>query len=56
MKDEQQIGQAYLFSGLLKGIGYKETLAYVDRILASSYITKTRAEKNGRIHLINALI
>lgn len=23
MKDEQQVGQAYLFSGLLKGIGYK---------------------------------
>lgn len=56
MKDEQQIGQAYLFSGLLKGIGYKETLEYLDKILSSTYATKTRSEKNGRIQLLNAFI
>jgi hypothetical protein len=37
-----QIGQSYLFSGLLKGIGYKLTQTYLDKILASTYVTKTK--------------
>lgn len=51
-----QIGQAYLFSGLLKGIGYNETHGYLDRIISNEYVAKTKGEKLGRIHLINALV
>lgn len=56
MTEELQVGQAYLFSGLLKGIGYRETQSYLDKILATTYVAKTRAEKLGRIHLLNALV
>lgn len=56
MTEELQVGQAYLFSGLLKGIGYRETQSYLDKILAPTYVAKTRAEKLGRIHLLNALV
>ncbi len=51
-----QIGQAYLFSGLLKGLGYSETQTYLDKIIIDTYVTKTKLEKSGRIHLIEALI
>lgn len=51
-----QIGQSYLFSGLLKGIGYNETQSYLDKIIASTYVAKTKSEKLGRIYLINALV
>ena len=37
-----QIGQAYLFSGLLKGIGYEQTQNYLDKIISSEYVTKTK--------------
>ena len=54
--DSLQIGQSYLYAGLLKGVGYKETLNYIDKILASTYVTKTKQEKSGRIYLIHAMI
>jgi hypothetical protein len=41
---------------LLKGIGYKLTQEYLDKILAKEYLTKTKQEKSGRIYLVNALI
>lgn len=51
-----QVGQSYLFSGLLKGIGYAETQGYLDKIISNNYVTKTKSEKLGRIYLINALV
>ena len=51
-----QIGQAYLFSGLLKGIGYDQTQVYLDKIISSEYVTKNRPEKLGRINLIHAML
>lgn len=56
MKETLQIGQSYLFSGLLKGIGYNETQQYLDKIISLEYVTKTRQEKFGRIYLIHAMI
>ena len=51
-----QIGQSYLFSGLLKGIGYNETQGYIDKIIANDYVAKSKGEKLARIHMINALV
>jgi hypothetical protein len=56
MSDELQVGQSYLFSGLLKGIGYKETREYIDKIIKNDYPSKTKSEKSGRILLLNALV
>jgi hypothetical protein len=43
IKEELQVGQSYLFSGLLKGIGYEHTTKYLDKIIAPEYTTKTRS-------------
>ena len=51
-----QVGQAYLFSGLLKGIGYDQTQVYLDKIISQDYVTKTKPEKLGRIYLIHAMV
>ena len=51
-----QVGQAYLFSGLLKGIGYDQTQVYLDKIISQDYVTKTKPEKMGRIYLIHAMV
>ena len=56
MKEEMQIGQSYLFSGLLKGIGYDQTQVFLDKIISPEYVTKTKPEKLGRIHLIHAMV
>jgi hypothetical protein len=56
MQETLQIGQAYLISGLLKGIGYQHTQTYLNKIISPEYVTKTKAEKLGRIHLINAMV
>ena len=56
MKQEMQIGQAYLFSGLLKGIGYEQTQVHLAKVISKDYITKTKGEKMGRVYLIHAMI
>lgn len=42
MKEEQQVGQSYLFTGLLKGIGYNQTQEYLEKTISSDYVTKTK--------------
>lgn len=42
MKEDQQVGQSYLFTGLLKGIGYNQTQEYLDKTISSDYVTKTK--------------
>ena len=42
MQETLQIGQSYLFSGLLKGIGYNFTQQYLDKIISPEYVTKTK--------------
>ena len=42
MKEEQQVGQSYLFTGLLKGIGYEAAYEYLDKTISNEYITKTK--------------
>lgn len=56
MAEGLQLGQAYLFAGLLKGIGYGETQRFLDRIIAPEYTAKTKGEKLGRIWLLSALV
>lgn len=43
ISDALQVGQAYLFSGLLKGIGRKESLVYLDRLICEEYVAKSRS-------------
>ncbi len=51
-----QLGQAYLATGLLKGLGYQETLKYLDMTIGPAYVSKTVPEKYGRLALLNAFI
>ena len=56
LEEKLQIGQSYLAAGLLKGIGAEETLKYLDIIISSDYVSKTKSEKTGRCSLLNAFI
>ena len=56
LEDQLQVGQSYLAAGLLKGIGAKETIKYLDIIISSEYVSKTKSEKTGRCSLLNAFI
>jgi hypothetical protein len=42
MKEREQGGQAYLAAGLLKGLGAKETMRYLERLLAEEYPAKSK--------------
>lgn len=42
LPEATQLGQAYLAVGLLKGIGHRETVEYLERLLSTEMITKTR--------------
>lgn len=42
--------------GLLKGIGHRETVEYLERLLSTEMITKTRPEKTARIFLFTAFV
>lgn len=54
--EKKQIGQSYLLSGLLKGLGHKPTLIYLEKIISKDYPSKAKGEKSGRIWLIRAFI
>lgn len=40
--DKKQIGQSYLVSGLLKGLGHKPTLSYLEKIISKDYPNKAK--------------
>lgn len=42
MGEHQQVGQAYLASGLLKGLGHRQTLAYLEKIISKDYQAKAK--------------
>lgn len=56
LPEVQQVGQSFLLTGLLKGIGYETTQEYLAKTISSDYITKTKPEKAGRIYLIHAFV
>lgn len=56
LPENTQLGQAYLAVGLLKGIGHRETVEYLERLLSTEMITKTRQEKTARIFLFTAFV
>lgn len=56
MDEKTQIGQSYLASGLLKGLGAKKTIGYLEKLTAEDYPSKTKADKISRCLLFRALI
>ena len=56
LPESSQLGQAYLTVGLLKGIGHKKTMEYLDRLISEEHVTKTKSEKSARIYLLTAFI
>lgn len=51
-----QVGQSYLLSGLLKGIGTNEMLNYFSKLLEGYETAKTVQEKKGRLIMLKALL
>lgn len=51
---DKQVGQAYLISGLLKGIGIKQVMEYLDKTLEPSN-PKNIVEKKGKLYILSAL-
>lgn len=56
MDEKTQSGQSYLASGLLKGLGSKQTMAYLEKLIDEEFPSKTKGEKFGRIFLFRAFI
>ena len=56
LPEANQLGQSYLACGLLKGIGHRETVEYLERLQSSENITKTRPEKTVRIYFLTAFV
>ena len=51
-----QLGQSYLVSGLLKGLGHKKMMIYLNQIISKDYPSKSVGEKTGRIYLLKAFV
>lgn len=56
LDEKAQSGQSYLASGLLKGLGPKQTLSYLEVLISDDYPAKTKQEKMGRCFLFRAFI
>lgn len=56
MDEKTQTGQSYLASGLLKGLGSKKMLVYLEKLISEEYPSKTKGEKIGRCQLFRAFI
>lgn len=56
MEEKAQIGQSYLASGLLKGLGSRKMLTYLEKLISEDYVSKTKGDKIGRCYLIRAFL
>ena len=55
VESKDQIGKAYLLSGLLKGIGVSEVIIYLNKVLEPSE-PKNFVEKKGKMYVLSALL
>ena len=56
MDEKKQVGQAFLFTGLLKGINASETMYYLEKVLDKDYPSKKRGDKVARLWMLLAFI
>ena len=56
MDRKLQSGQSYLFAGLIKGLGYKKMLLYLDMTIKREIPAKVSTEKMGVCYLLRGFI